>query len=65
MFRWEAGGPKVVTGETRLQDWEYQTGAAEEGPYQMVAAGEACLSDRTQAWEHQNLVAEGYLNDVP
>ena len=29
----------------------------------MVAAGEACSSDRLQVWEHQNLVVEGHLHD--
>lgn len=55
----------MVAGEARPQDWEYQTGAEEEGPYQMGAAEEACSSDPAQAWGHQNLVAEGHLNDVP
>lgn len=62
--RWELGSPKVVVGETRLKGWEYQTGVAEEGPYQMEAAREACRDrDRSRVgkhqrvWEHQTLVA--------
>ena len=53
----------MVVGEaSHLQVWEYQTGVAEEGPFQM-AAGEACSRDRLQAWEHQNLGTEGHLHD--
>ena len=54
----------MVLGEApRLRVWENQTGVAEGGPYQMAAAREACSRDRAQAWQHQNLVADGHLHD--